>query len=79
MPGCVGCEKSKQGRCLKHEIEHKKRWCAEQEVKLRQYEAERQARTEKAAAQRATDLESDVESYGGATDFESDSNEEDFA
>eukprot|EP00961_Rhodomonas_salina_P002447 34052-Rhodomonas_salina.2 len=31
VPGCVGCEKSKQGRCLKHEIEHKKLWCAEQE------------------------------------------------
>eukprot|EP00961_Rhodomonas_salina_P040639 546245-Rhodomonas_salina.1 len=29
--------------------------------------------------QRATNLESDVESYGGGTNFESDSNEDDFA
>eukprot|EP00961_Rhodomonas_salina_P102573 1379552-Rhodomonas_salina.1 len=81
VPGCVGCEKSKQGCCLKHEIEHKKLWYAEQEVKLWQYESERQARAEQSAVQHTTNLESEVESYGCASDFESDldSNEDNFA
>eukprot|EP00961_Rhodomonas_salina_P110620 1488468-Rhodomonas_salina.1 len=59
VPGCIGCEKSRLGRCLEHEIEHKERWIAEQKVKLKQYKAERQQRKETAAALRAKDLESE--------------------
>eukprot|EP00961_Rhodomonas_salina_P254455 3438285-Rhodomonas_salina.1 len=46
--------------CLRHKVEKQQKWCDEQRVRLKQFEAERQKKKEQAAGQRAAEL-SEVE------------------